>query len=982
VKPITKRIRRLAGVVLSSSVIISLVGAVVIPAQAAPLNMARYGTSADEAFTTLTGLSTGDFVTTGYQYNRSTNHWRTFAMKYDDTGKRTWSKDLAMEPYFAFESGSQIILADDEGRAAALNRSGETLWAQTLSSAEPRRCETMWSFTPSANGFLALRDCGNWNPDEPSTLVGRYSPQGELEWEHYAPTGMFDLAQVLVGTKDGGFIVGGRRDNGNRPDCTDCLYVGPTDPVISKFDPAGNLEWTYTDDRSAPAYAGTGFSYNGITQLSDGGYVALMRVEASNSDISILTRFDANGHKVWESTGSCDAASVYHPQTQIVEFDGGFVSIGADQNSICKWTSDGESSWGVTYQGVTFQAVVADGHGGLIAAGDAGKSASVAGGNSGGKDAVIGHFDAAGQLSPWPGVLWPTPSPTVNDTSPVVDQVLSAVPGVWGPTGVGLAYQWSRRSPSGTVRSIAGATTATYQVKAADVGYKLRVRVTGSLTGLTSVSKYSAWTSSTSKAVFTTAPTPTVAGVVRVGMPLTAVPGSWDPSASLKYQWYRISSTGASTAITRATKATYKPTSADRGRLLKLRVKGYRSGYVTTTRYSEATSAVQAGMAGVSPKISDTTPTIDQQLVANEGAWDPVDTTFAYQWYAKSPSGKTYTISGATGKTYEVAGKYAGYKIKVAVTGSKPDYASVLKASSYTSAVAKASFTVKPSPTITGAVQVGQTLTANENTWVPAPTSFKYQWYRSGMVISGKTGKTYTLMSSDRGKAITVKVTAIRAGYTSATSTSPPTALVTSVVAVDAANQLTHDFTAPTLSSSKSTLDHLAVVTPGSMTGYSRDLFPHWRDATAWGWPAIPNAFCDVRQATLYRDGTTVSYTSTCSITSGSWLDPYSGASLSAASDVDIDHIVPLAAAWRSGAASWTTDRRTQFANDKLVVIAADDGLNAAKGDKTPDLWKPPNSAAHCLYAKRWTAIKDTYQLSVSSPEKSALQTMLNTCES
>lgn len=103
---------------------------------------------------------------------------------------------------------------------------------------------------------------------------------------------------------------------------------------------------------------------------------------------------------------------------------------------------------------------------------------------------------------------------------------------------------------------------------------------------------------------------------------------------------------------------------------------------------------------------------------------------------------------------------------------------------------------------------------------------------------------------------------------------------------------------------------------------------------------------------------------------------------LYAASDVDIDHIVPLAEAWRSGASEWTTDQRTRFANASLELLAVDDGVNASKGDKTPDLWKPPNQAAHCLYAKRWIAIKQTYDLSVKATEKSALDSMLNTCRS
>lgn len=190
------------------------------------------------------------------------------------------------------------------------------------------------------------------------------------------------------------------------------------------------------------------------------------------------------------------------------------------------------------------------------------------------------------------GVVSPAPTPRISDTTPVTDEVLSAQSGTWGPDGVVLKYQWYRRSPSGTVKAISGATGDTYRVRASDVRYKLRVRVTGSLPGAKSVAKVSAWTSKVAKAKFITAPSPTVSGVVQVGMPLTVVAGTWKPTAKLKYQWYRVSSSGKKTTIRKATKATYTPKAADKGRRLRVRVTAYRSGYVTTTRYSPVTIKV------------------------------------------------------------------------------------------------------------------------------------------------------------------------------------------------------------------------------------------------------------------------------------------------------------------------------------------------------------------------------------------------------
>lgn len=392
-------------------------------------------------------------------------------------------------------------------------------------------------------------------------------------------------------------------------------------------------------------------------------------------------------------------------------------------------------------------------------------------------------YTSVSKTSPATGVvkvatISPTPTPTISDTTPVTDQVLSAVPGAWGPDGVTLKYRWYRKSPSGTVKAISGATGGTYQAKASDVGYRLQVKVTGSLAGAKSASKSSAWTAKVAKAPFVTATAPTVSGVVRVGMPVTVVTGSWDPSASFKYQWYRVSGTGKSTAIRGATRATYKPTSTDKGKALKVRVKGYRAGYVTTTRYSGLTGVVQPPMVGATPKITGTRA-VDQALTVSEGTWAPAApaTALSYQWYAKSPSGKVSKISGATSRTYQVNGRYAGYKLKVAVVGTASGYASVTKTSAYTTTIAKAKFTTAV-PAITGTAQSGQTLTVVKGDWQPTPSAFSYQWYRSGTPITGAKGSTYALVGKDVGKKITVKVTAKRVGYVTASKTSAPTAAV------------------------------------------------------------------------------------------------------------------------------------------------------------------------------------------------------------
>jgi hypothetical protein len=102
----------------------------------------------------------------------------------------------------------------------------------------------------------------------------------------------------------------------------------------------------------------------------------------------------------------------------------------------------------------------------------------------------------------------------------------------------------------------------------------------------------------------------------------------------------------------------------------------------------------------------------------------------------------------------------------------------------------------------------------------------------------------------------------------------------------------------------------LDVAPAGSMVGYSREDFPHWAaDGTQFGWDE-PDGSCDVRNDALVRDGHGVKVDEECSITAGEWLDPYTGITLTDSKDVDIDHVVPLANAWRSGANDWDESRR------------------------------------------------------------------------
>ena len=176
---------------------------------------------------------------------------------------------------------------------------------------------------------------------------------------------------------------------------------------------------------------------------------------------------------------------------------------------------------------------------------------------------------------------------------------------------------------------------------------------------------------------------------------------------------------------------------------------------------------------------------------------------------------------------------------------------------------------------------------------------------------------------------------------------------------------------APSVADSR---DQLADLTVGAEdnAGYDRSLFTHWITIT-------PN--CDTRETVLKRDGTGVVVDSACKATKGSWTSVYDGVTTSDPSTFDIDHVVPLAEAWGSGASGWTSTERKNFANDltRPQLIAVSASSNRSKGDQDPAEWQPTSAAWRCEYVREWINVKYYWDLEVDSTEKSAVEDMLDT---
>lgn len=169
------------------------------------------------------------------------------------------------------------------------------------------------------------------------------------------------------------------------------------------------------------------------------------------------------------------------------------------------------------------------------------------------------------------GVLTDTPTPKITGTAKV-GATLTAIPGSWGAGPVVLAYSWYRGRTL-----IAGATKSSYLIQPADAGATIKVTVTGAKAGYTTVSKTSAATGAVAKGTLTLTPKPKITGTAKVGKTLTAVPGTWGQGTiKLSYLWYR-----GSKAISGTTKVTYTLKSADKGKTISVRVKGFKTGYTS-----------------------------------------------------------------------------------------------------------------------------------------------------------------------------------------------------------------------------------------------------------------------------------------------------------------------------------------------------------------------------------------------------------------
>ncbi|WP_372504826.1 HNH endonuclease family protein [Streptomyces lavenduligriseus] len=159
-------------------------------------------------------------------------------------------------------------------------------------------------------------------------------------------------------------------------------------------------------------------------------------------------------------------------------------------------------------------------------------------------------------------------------------------------------------------------------------------------------------------------------------------------------------------------------------------------------------------------------------------------------------------------------------------------------------------------------------------------------------------------------------------------------------------------------------------------TGYERTKFKHWVDADKDG--------CTTRAEVLKAEAVIApEQGARCALSGGEWYSPYDDRYITGPSGLDIDHLVPLAEAWDSGASAWSSAERQSYANDlgdARALIAVSAASNRSKADQDPATWLPPAAGYRCQYVTDWVADKTRWGLSIDSGEEAALSKILSHC--
>lgn len=367
-------------------------------------------------------------------------------------------------------------------------------------------------------------------------------------------------------------------------------------------------------------------------------------------------------------------------------------------------------------------------------------------------------------------------------------------------SGTTFAYQWYR----GTT-AISGAKSASYSLTSADRAKTVSVRVTATTPNYYAVTVRSAAVDYS----LTASSRPTIAGTAVVGSEFTVTDGAtYAPAAAvagleLTHQWYRDTS-----KITGATGTSYTAMSADYGKRLSVRTTARSAGYVENVTSSLATAKLGKGtIAGTnSVAIVEKSGLVLSATPGDSAVTQTGAVAYSYQWYRGSAK-----IAKATKQNYTLVAADYGTNVSVRITVAKTAYTSRVLSS------APANYSVTPTvarPAIGGEVHVGGEVHAVAREYSNGGAETAWQWYRNGKAITGATTASYTITTADKGKVLTVKVTATSEGYLPSVSTSAATQKIGEnlIAGADASTAIDWEFATGILTVSSGITDDGATV--------------------------------------------------------------------------------------------------------------------------------------------------------------------------
>lgn len=195
----------------------------------------------------------------------------------------------------------------------------------------------------------------------------------------------------------------------------------------------------------------------------------------------------------------------------------------------------------------------------------------------------------------------------------------------------------------------------------------------------------------------------------------------------------------------------------------------------------------------------------------------------------------------------------------------------------------------------------------------------------------------------------------------------------------DARGAAAYPVSADDLAAARAALAAMPVRVADPDTGYDRERFGQ-------AWADVDGNGCDTRNDVLARDLVDVRLdVDGCVVLAGTLVDPYSGRTVAfvrgpSSAQVQIDHVVALADAWRTGAQAWPAARRVAFANDPANLLAVTGETNQDKGAADAATWLPPQGGYGCVYVLRQLRVKVAYGLWLTPDEREAAARALDGC--